>query len=116
MRTLAGSIVVLSGAIMLGTGQLARAIALSGKWDDTPVSVRIIGSLLCVIGLAAMAGGLRWERNEDRLAAVSGAVLILSGATVFAFSKIALTISHLAGYAEKPAIMLAVGSAFTLVG
>jgi hypothetical protein len=47
MRTLAGSIVALSGAIMLGAGQLARAIALSGKWDDTPVSMRIIGPARC---------------------------------------------------------------------
>ena len=116
MRTLAGSIVVLSGAIMLGAGQLSQAIALSGKWDDTPVSMRIIGSVFCVVGLTVMAAGLRRERNEERLAAVSGAVLVLSGAVVFAFSKIALTIAHLAGQPEKPIIMLAIGSAFTLIG
>jgi hypothetical protein len=116
MKTLAGSIVVLSGAIMLGAGQRSQAIALSGHWDDTPISMRIIGSSFCVIGLAVMAAGLRWERNEERLAAVSGAVVVLSGAVVFAFSKIALTIAHLAGHPEKPVIMLVIGSALTLIG
>jgi hypothetical protein len=116
MRTLAGSMVVLAGAIMLGAGQLSQAIALSGHWDDTPVSMRIMGSLICIIGLVVMAAGLRWERNEERLEAFSGAVLVLAGAAVLSFSKIALTIAHLAGYPEKPIGMLAVGSAFILVG
>jgi uncharacterized membrane protein len=116
MRTLAGSIVVLSGAVMLGAGQLSQAIALSGRWDDTPVSMRVIGCLLCVIGLAVMAAGLISERNEQRLAALSGAILVLAGAAIFASSKIALTIAHLAGYPEKPIVMIAVGTAFSLGG
>src|SRR5215510_98330 len=87
--SIAGSIIVLSGAIMLGTGQLAQAIALSGHWDDTPVSMRIIGSLLCVIGLAIIA----WTGSKERIAGLSGAILLLAGVAVFAFSKIALTMA-----------------------
>jgi hypothetical protein len=116
MRTLAGSIVVLAGAIMLGAGQLSQAIALSGHWEDVPVSMRIIGSVFCVVGLAVMAIGLLRERNEERLAAVGGAILLLSGAALFAFSKIALTIAHLAGYPDKPIVMLAIGTTFSLGG
>jgi hypothetical protein len=81
MRTLAGSIVVLSGAIMLGAGQLSQAIALSGQWHDTPVSMRVIGGSFCVAGLAVVTWGLTWERNAERLAMLGGAILVLARAT-----------------------------------
>jgi hypothetical protein len=116
MKTLSGSIVVLSGAVMLGAGQLSQAIALSGQWHDVPVSVRFIGGMFCAVGIAVMAAGLVWEPYEVRLAALAGAILVLAGAIVFAFSKIALTIARLAGHQDKPMGMLAIGTAFSLGG
>src|SRR5262245_7065210 len=116
MKAFTGSILVLSGVIMLGAGQISQSIALSGKWHDTPVSMRWVGGMLCILGLAVVISGLRRERDADHLAAIGGAILVLSGAALLAFSKIALTIAHLAGFPDKPVSMLFIGASLSTGG
>ena len=116
MKALTGSVLVLSGALMLGAGQLSQAIALSGKWQDTPISMRWIGGVFCIVGLAVMVWALIRKRESEHLATLGGAILSLAGAAVLAFSKIALTIAHLSGYPDKPIAMLVIGTTFLLGG
>jgi hypothetical protein len=116
MKTLIGSVVVLSGALMLGAGQLSQAIALSGKWQDTPVSMRWVGGMFCVVGLAVVSWSLIRKHDAEHLAALGGAILVLAGTAVLAFTKIALTIAHLAGYPDKPIAMIVIGTGLSIGG
>jgi len=116
MKGLADSILVLSGALALGIAQLAQAVAFSRGWDDTPVSMRVIGGLILVAGLILTATALIRDRDAERFTILSGAILVLAGVVVFAFAKIALAIDYPAGRTEKPFAMLAIGTSLTLAG
>src|SRR6185295_14888128 len=97
MKSLAGSILVLSGALALGAAQLAQAIAFAGHWNDTPVSMRVIGGLILAAGVFLTATAMIWNRDDDRVTIISGAILVLAGVVVFAFAKLALAIDYPAG-------------------
>jgi len=116
MKSLAGSILTLSGALALGAAQLAQAIAFSRGWIDTPVSMRVIGGLILVAGLILTATALFRDRDAERFTILSGAILVLAGVVVFAFAKIAMAINYTAGRTEKPFAMLAIGTSLSLAG
>lgn len=116
MKCLAGSILVLSGAIALGAAQLAQSLARSGGWNDTPISMRVIGGFFCTVGLMVIAATLTRDRDANRLTIISGAVLVLAGTVVLASAKLALAIDYPAGRTEKPIAMLVIGTALSLAG
>jgi hypothetical protein len=114
LKSLSGSLLVVAGAIMIGSGQLAQALALSAGWLDTPVSMRVIGGVFLFVGFLLLAFGIR--RDTGRIKSLSGAILVIAAAIVFGLGKIALIIASSAGHREKPVGMLVLGSALSIGG
>ena len=112
MTTLSGSLLILAGAIMLGSAKLAQAIAFTAGWQDTPVSMLAIGSAFSLIGIMVLVFGLR--RGDPKT--ISGAVLVISGAIVFGCSKIAMAVGASAGPIVIPVEMLVIGCTMSLSG
>lgn len=69
--------------------------------------------MLCTLGIVSVAAGFTREPSQR---GPSGGLLVLAGAALFGLSKIALVIATLGGHPEKPIAMLAIASAFTLIG
>ena len=118
MKTLSGSILIMAGAIMFGAANLAQAIAATAGWQDTPVSMRVIGSAFTAIGFAVFICGLitdrsRWQAHMQML---SGSVLVLSGAIVFGCGKAAMATAAHAGRRDIPVFILVLGCTFSICG
>jgi hypothetical protein len=60
MRIVAGSIVVLGGAILWGFGALASSFAASGNtFQDKSTIAIVVGAVLVFVGIGTMAIGLK---------------------------------------------------------
>ncbi len=115
MKCLAGSILLVSGALMFGAASLAQAIALSANWHDTPVSMCFIGGVFSTLGCALIGWGLLKDRSNDHVM-TSGSLAILAGAIVFACGKVAMAVTVLSSTRETPKAMLVIGCIYSLCG
>jgi hypothetical protein len=66
MRAIAGALVVLAGAILLGAGVLANALVRSaGKSDDAWGLAAVGGVILGIVGLAVLVLSVSSDRKAQ---------------------------------------------------